>query len=154
LIVQALDSAPLSLRAVDGMPTQDEWALIGDQIRGDGGRLMDLPQLTAEAMRLSALIDKGVAALRDASVAYAKAEHAYRERKAMAYLETESGTVAEREAHVYAIMGDYRYRRDLADGERMAALEAVRSRRTQLSAVQSLLAAHKSEADFARTGSR
>jgi hypothetical protein len=115
---------------------------------------MDLATLTAEAMRLSSLLDKGVMALRDASFAYAEAEHAYRSRKAMAYLETESGTVAEREAHVYAIMGDLRLRRDLADGERLAALEAVRSRRTQLSAVQSLLAAHKSEADFARTGPR
>jgi hypothetical protein len=115
---------------------------------------MDLVTLTAEANRLSALLDKGIMALRDAAIAYAQAEHAYRERKSMAYLETESGTVAEREAHVYAIMGDYRLRRDLADGERTACLEAVRSRRTQLSAIQSLLAAHKSEADFARTGPR
>jgi hypothetical protein len=115
---------------------------------------MEIETLTAEAMRLSGLLDKGILALRDASVAYAHAEHAYREKKSMAYLETESGTVAEREAHVYAIMGEYRLARDLADGERLAALEAVRSRRTQLSAVQSLLAAHKSEADFARTGPR
>ncbi len=115
---------------------------------------MEIETLTAEAMRLSGLLDKGILALRDASVAYAHSEHAYREKKSMAYLETESGTVAEREAHVYAIMGEYRLRRDLADGERLAALEAVRSRRTQLSAVQSLLAAHKSEADFARTGPR
>jgi hypothetical protein len=115
---------------------------------------MEIETLTAEAMRLSGLLDKGILALRDASGAYAHAEHAYREKKSMAYLETESGTVAEREAHVYAIMGEYRLSRDLADGERLAALEAVRSRRTQLSAVQSLLAAHKSEADFARTGPR
>lgn len=115
---------------------------------------MELENLMAEAYRLSGLLDKGILALRDASVAYAEAEHAYREKKAVAYLETESGTVAEREAHVYAIMGDFRRRRDLADGERLAALEAVRSRRTQLSAVQSLLAAYKSEADFARTGPR
>jgi hypothetical protein len=115
---------------------------------------MEIETLTAEAMRLSALLDKGILALRDAAVVYAHAEHAYREKKSMAYLETESGTVAEREAHVYAIMGEHRLARDLADGERMAALEAVRSRRTQLSAVQSLLAAHKSEADFARTGPR
>jgi hypothetical protein len=52
------------------------------------------------------------------------------------------------------LVGDLRHRRDLADGQRLAALEACRSRRTQLSALQSLLAAHKSEADFARTGPR
>ena len=115
---------------------------------------MDLETLTAEAMRLSSLLDKGIAALTSAGIAYAEAEHAYRERRAMAYLETESGTVAEREAHTYAVVGDYRYRRDLADATKSAALEAVRSRRTQLSAVQSLLAAHKAEADFARVGPR
>ena len=111
---------------------------------------MDLETLTAEAWRLSGLLDKGVAALRDAAVAYAEAEHEYRERKAHAYLETEQGTVAEREAHVYAMVGDYRRRRDLADGQRLAALEAVRSRRAQLSAIQSVLAAHRSEAELAR----
>lgn len=110
----------------------------------------DLATLTAEAWRLSGLLDKGIAALRDAAAAYAEAEHEYRERKAMAYLETESGTVAEREAHVYALVGDFRRRRDLADGYRLAALEAVRSRRAQLSALQSVLAAHRSESELAR----
>jgi hypothetical protein len=113
---------------------------------------MDLETLTAEAMRLSALLDKGVMALRDAAVAYADAEHEYRTRNAMAYLETESGTVAEREAHTYALVGDYRHRRDLADAAKVAAIEALRSRRTQLSAIQSVLAAHRAEAELARTG--
>lgn len=115
---------------------------------------MDLETLTAEAWRLSQLLDRGVMALRDAGNAYAEAEHAYRSAKAMAYLETESGTVAEREAHVYALVGDLARDRDVADGLRVACLEAVRSRRAQLSSVQSLLAAHKAEADFARTGPR
>ena len=110
----------------------------------------DLATLTAEAWRLSGLIDKGISALRDAAVAYAEAEHEYRERNAMAYLETESGTVAEREAHVYALVGDFRRRRDLADGQKLAALEAVRSRRAQLSALQSIIAAHRAESELAR----
>jgi hypothetical protein len=111
---------------------------------------MDLETLTAEAWRLSQLLDKGVMALRDAAVAYAEAEHEYRSRNAMAYLETESGTVAEREAHTYALVGDFRRRRDLADGQKVAALEAVRSRRAQLSALQSLIAAHRAEVELAR----
>jgi len=111
---------------------------------------MDLEHLTAEAWRLSQLLDKGIAALRDAAVAYAEAEHEYRERNAMAYLETETGTVAEREAHVYALVGDFRRVRDLADGQKVAALEAVRSRRAQLSALQSLIAAHRAEVELAR----
>jgi len=111
---------------------------------------MDLETLTAEAWRLSQLLDKGVAALRDAAVEYAEAEHKYRETKAMAYLETESGTVAEREAHVYALVGGHRRDRDLADGQRLAALEAIRSRRAQLSAVQSIISAHRAEAELTR----
>ena len=111
---------------------------------------MDLEALTAEAWRLSQLLDKGIMALRDAAVAYAEAEHEYRSQNAMAYLETESGTVAEREAHVYALVGDFRRSRDLADGQKLAALEAVRSRRAQLSAVQSILSAHRAEAELAR----
>jgi len=113
--------------------------------------MTDLDGLAGEARRLSTLIDRGVAALRQAAVDYAQAEHAYRQAKALAYLGTE-GTVAEREAIVYERVGDLRLARDLADGERLAALEAVRSRRTQLSALQSLLAAYRSEADFARVG--
>ena len=111
---------------------------------------MDLEHLTAEAWRLSQLLDKGLAALREAGVAYAEAEHQYRSAKAMAYLETESGTVAEREANVYAIMGEHRRTRDLADGQKVAALEAVRSRRAQLSALQTLIAAHRAEVELAR----
>jgi len=110
-----------------------------------------MDQLVDEARRLSALLDKGVQALRSSAIDYAEAEHHYRHEHAVAYLQTE-GTVAEREAKTYVIMGELRRDRDIADGVRAAALEAVRARRTQLSALQSLLAAHRSEADFARTG--
>jgi hypothetical protein len=110
----------------------------------------DLATLTAEAMRLSALLDKGIAALAAAGVAFAEAEHTYREANAMAYLETESGTVAEREAHTYARVGEHRRARDLADGHRVACLEAVRSRRAQLSALQSVIAAHRAESELGR----
>lgn len=109
-----------------------------------------LDGLAVEASRLSKLLDKGVVALREAAVAYAEAEHLYRSENAKAYLATESGTVAEREAHVYAIVGDFRRLRDLADGHRTAALEAVRSRRAQLSALQSVLAAYRAETDLGR----
>jgi hypothetical protein len=112
---------------------------------------MDLETLAGEARRLSSLIDRGVQALLASSVKLADAEHEYRLAKARAYLAT-VGTVAEREAETYGAVGDLRRARDLADGERLAALEAIRSRRTQLSALQSLLAAYRSEADLARTG--
>lgn len=111
---------------------------------------MDLETLTAEAWRLSQLLDKGIMALRQAAADYADAEHEYRSRNAMAYLETESGTVAEREAHVYALVGDFRRLRDVADGQKLAALEAVRSRRAQLSSIQAILYAYRAEAELAR----
>jgi hypothetical protein len=104
-----------------------------------------------EAERLSRLLDNGVQALRDAAIKVAEAEHAYRRAHAEAYLQT-SGTVGEREAEAYLIIDDKRFQRDLAENSKLAALEALRSRRAQISAVQSLLTAHKAEADFARTG--
>lgn len=109
-----------------------------------------LEELAGEARRLSELLDRGVGALRDAARDFADAEHNYRLAHAKAYLES-SGTVGEREAQVYIAIGDLRRARDYSDGVRAAALEAVRSRRTQLSAIQSLLAAHKAEAEFVRT---
>jgi hypothetical protein len=120
-------------------------------------------ELAAEAFRLSGLIDSGVAALRDQSRALAETEHAYRRGKAEAWLrcphdphDTRAGerewTAARREAWVDAECADLRRDRDLADGMRTAALEALRSRRTQLSALQSLLAANREEQAMARTG--
>lgn len=112
---------------------------------------MDLVTLMAEAERLSDLLDKGVQALREAAVAVAQAEHEYRRAHAEAYLRT-TGTVGEREAQAYLLIDDKRFERDVAENGKLAALEALRSRRAQISAVQSLLTAHKAEADFARTG--
>lgn len=114
---------------------------------------MDLTDLVVEANRLSGLLDKGIAALRDASVRHAQADHAYRKARAIAYLQA-SGTVAEREAHADIETAEGRLDRDLAAGESEAAREAVRARRTQLSAVQSLLNAHRAEAEFVRVGPR
>ena len=113
--------------------------------------MSSMDELIVEARRLSDLLDKGVSALRQSAIQYAEAEHLYRREHALAYLQTD-GTVAEREAKTYVMVGELRRDRDIADGVRSAALEAVRARRTQLSALQSLLAAHRSEADLARTG--
>lgn len=110
----------------------------------------------AEALRLSRLIDDGIDALKRHSVALAEAEQAYRLGKAQAWLrarvELDRGTVPEREAWVNGETAALRYKRDLEEGMRQAALEAVRSRRTQVSALQSMLAAERAEAEFARTG--
>ena len=111
-----------------------------------------LAELAAEVRRLSERIDAGVQALHAAAHQSAHAEHAYRLEKARQWLQVRDGTVPERQAQVDGECADLRLRRDLAEGERMAALEALRSRRTQLSAVQSIAAAHRAEAEHARYG--
>lgn len=108
-------------------------------------------EMSVEVRRLSELIDRGLTALRESSAEYASAEHAYRQARAKLWLAAR-GTVQERESMVELKCGDLRYARDVADGMRAAAVESVRSRRSQLSALQSLLAASRAEAEFARTG--
>jgi hypothetical protein len=114
--------------------------------------LNSLPEYSAELFRLSTLIDSGINSLRESAFEAAHAEHDYRKAKAIAWNEAPPGTVPVREAWVDSQTADQRLRLDLAEGMRQAALEAVRSRRQQLSGVQSLLAAHKEEAAFSRTG--
>lgn len=115
---------------------------------------MTADELTRELLRLSRLVDDGVKALADQARELAEAEHDYRLAKAQAWLVAPAGTVPERESWVDGQCADARRRRDLAEGMRVAALEALRSRRAQLSALQSVLAAHRAEAEFARTDQR
>jgi hypothetical protein len=111
----------------------------------------------AEMMRLSKLLDDGLAYMGRQVKEYAAAEMAYRLAKGKAWVqvraEIPSGTVPERSAWVEATTAELRYARDLADGMRQTGLEAVRSRRAQISAYQSLLARDRAEAEFARVGS-
>ena len=84
-------------------------------------------------------------------VLFAQGEKAYRAAKATAYLST-TGTVAEREARAENAINELRYVRDMAEGLKMSALEAVRGNRTVVSAVQTLAGLYKEEAAFGRTG--
>lgn len=88
------------------------------------------------------------------TVAYAEAERRYRQAKALAYLNANGKTVAEKEAsaEINNGVGDLRFARDVAEGKKGAALEAVRSRRAILSAEQTLTKLVTVEAEFSRTG--
>lgn len=108
-------------------------------------------QYQQEIDRLSRLIDEGIKSLASAAHEVAEAEHDYRKAKAIAWMEAPPGTVPVRESWVDSETADKKRRLDVAEGMRVASLEAVRSRRQQLSAVQSLLAAYKADADFHRT---
>lgn len=113
---------------------------------------MNLDAYADEFARLSAQLDAGLKALRETASAYADAEAAYRRAKAQAWVTAPSGTVPEREAWVNGETAGDRRERDFHDSMRQVALEAVRSRRAQISALQSLLAGHRAEAEFVRTG--
>lgn len=114
---------------------------------------MNPAEVAEEMRRLSSLIDKGVHALREMATERAHAENAYRHARARAWTELpKDGLLAkEREDAVNAATADARLGRDIAEGAERAALEALRSRRQQLSALQTIANAHRSEAEFVRT---
>jgi hypothetical protein len=113
---------------------------------------MNLAEQVTEGRRLSRLIDQGVQALIDASRDAAEAEQEYRKSKGQAWITAPDGTVPEKEAWVNQATAKQRYARDLADGMRLAALEALRSRRQQLSFCQTVVNAHREDEAFHRTG--
>lgn len=120
--------------------------------------MTDLNAALVEMKRLSGLIDQGVNEMRRAARGYADAENVYRKARAVAWMEAPREhdgakvTAGEREALVDARTADERHSRDIAEGMRQSALEAIRSRRTQLSAWQSWLAAYREEAGMGRYG--
>lgn len=114
---------------------------------------MNVHEATDEARRLSGLLDNALRALREQAQEYAEAEDAYRMAHARAYVAA-VGPAHMRKAQADLATSAERQRAHLADGLRQAALEAVRSRRAQISALQSLLAADREEAAYGRTGPR
>lgn len=93
------------------------------------------------------------------------AERRYRACKAKALLQANGSTVGEREANAelsrvdhdsstgeVLTLSDVRYLRDLAEGLRASSMEAVRGDRTIVSALQSLAALERSEAELVRYG--
>ena len=112
---------------------------------------MTLAELMSEAFRLSSKIDEGVRHLNGCAIDSANAEHSYRLARAKAWQDTD-GTAKQREDAVNAATADERRVRDLAEAGRQASLEALRSRRQQLSAVQTLVSALKSELEHSHYG--
>lgn len=111
---------------------------------------MTLNEMIHESERLSKLIDNGITALVQASTDMAHAEHALRKAVALAWAEAPNGTVPFKEAWVESATADEKLAFDIAESGRYNALEAVRSRRAQLSAIQSIMAAHRAEAELVR----
>lgn len=121
--------------------------------------MIPIDEARDEMRRLSNLIDAGIEMVRKQSVDLADAENEYRKGRATAWVECprdnpgeREWTAARREAWVDGECADLRRKRDIAEGMRDAAREAVRARQSQLSALQTLLRAQQAEAEFARTG--
>ena len=114
--------------------------------------MSDRIEAIREATRLSSKIDEGVRELAVQSKQVAEAEREYRKGKALAWVQHREGTAGERAATVDGVTADLRFARDLADANRVTALEALRSRRAQLSMLQSILAADRAELEHAKFG--
>jgi hypothetical protein len=110
------------------------------------------PAELVEQMRAaSQALDAALRDLIDQSRKEAEADRHFRYAWSAGYLET-SGTVAEREAETTILTEKERFELKLAEGLARSALEAVRSKRTQLSALQSAANAIREEAALARVG--
>ena len=103
-----------------------------------------------EGQRLSKLTDEALAYLKQQVRLAAEAERDYRKLQGAAILKAPPGTVLEKEAWLKAQCADARFTRDLADGMRQAALEAVRSRRQQINLLQSFMAGEREEMAMGR----
>lgn len=112
---------------------------------------MDAVTLNRQLLDAADKLRESLGQLEARTIRYAQAERNYRRDKATAYLST-TGTVAEREAHAENAINESRYERDMAEGLKVSALEAVRANRGVLSAVQTLANLYREEASFDRTG--
>lgn len=115
--------------------------------------MLTLQDLQSEMIRLSRLLDQGIDTLITYSREYAVAEDTYRMVRAKEILEA-TGTVETRRALADLATSSERVAAHTLDGLRQATLETVRSRRQQISALQSIAAAFRAEAEYGRTGPR
>lgn len=108
-----------------------------------------------DVRRFSDDLDKALRWSSDQIRNYAEKEAAYRKAKSEAWvkvrIELPSATVPERVAWVESVTAEVRQERDVAEGMRQHSYELIRSRRAQLSAIQSLLASERAEAEYTRT---
>lgn len=97
-------------------------------------------------------IDQAIDEMRQAGVDVAVAERVYRNARSDAWGRATGGNVRQREAWVDARTAEERAERDKAENRRRDAIELVKARQAELSAYQTLVTAHRAEAEFVRTG--
>ncbi|RKZ12170.1 hypothetical protein DRQ53_15135 [bacterium] len=104
-------------------------------------------EMMRRCRELDAALDRMVVDAR----AYAMADANHKKNRAVAYLESD-GTVSKREADADIATAKSRYESLLAEALWRSSQLAVRSRQSQISALQTLAGAMRAEAEFARTG--
>ena len=112
--------------------------------------MSDLVHLHQEMMGLSASLNEALNELRTRAVDSARLDSELKRTWSSAFLVAQ-GTVRERECHADQETADLYQRALIARALEKSATEAVRSRRQQISAMQTLAGAHKAEAEFTRT---
>lgn len=114
----------------------------------------NLAELDATLRDYLKLCDDALAYARRAAIDHAETDDAYRTKLATVFVAAkDDGATDAKAKHLADVATEgIRKRARLAADMQQVSIEAVRSRRTQISAVQSLLAAHRSEVELARTG--
>lgn len=110
---------------------------------------MNAAELTEQILAAKRAMDNAELEHRQRVREAAEADKAFRIAESKAYIQA-SGTVGERAAVAKLRSADERYKLKLAEGLESSALEAIRNARQFLSALQSLAAATREEANLAR----
>lgn len=118
--------------------------------------MSDLAQIEVNIRHYQKLLDDALSYGVRAATEHSDADDAYRVRHAQVFLEAkdDGATDAQAKAKADVATEGVRKRARLAESMDKLALEAIRSRRTQISAEQSLLGSHREEASYGRTGPR
>lgn len=109
-----------------------------------------LSDLQATMALVAQVMRKAIPTHEKAVTESAAAQSRWREERAKHYLKAE-GPVGTREAEAEAATAGLRYEALLREGLERSALEAIKSYRQELSALQSVAAAFREEAKFERT---
>lgn len=118
--------------------------------------MTELRELNKQLLAAIRDLDEALAELRAQAASFANAEREYRRSWAVALLSTDGRNADERaaraEQHRFATgdLSDIRYQRDLAEGLKGAASQAVKAKTQVISAIQSLSAAMREELHFAK----
>ena len=108
--------------------------------------------LNRELLHISRGLTVAVEDLKTAAIEYAKAEHAYKHAKALAYLNykgtIEKATIPHLDALVDKAVCEERERAYIARAMKEANLECVRSLRAQLNAMQTISAGMRAEMEM------